>query len=175
MDVMDMAPLQRLRDQAQEGHQPVGLSPEEATKMIRGMEHLSYEERLEELGLFSLEKRRLWSDLIVVFRYLKGAFKKDGKKDFTVESSDRTRGNGFKLKKNYFSQLLAGSAVRGALQLMSQDITRGKRLADVEMICQMASGTLGGFGFHSCFIALADHIWYSFKIYFTCKLYVELE
>ena len=70
------------------------MGPEEDTEMIRGLEQLSYEERLRELGLCSLEKRRLWGDLIVAFQYLKGAYKQEGERLFMRVDGDRTRGNG---------------------------------------------------------------------------------
>ena len=46
------------------------------TKMIQGMEYLSYEDRLRELGLFNLEKKRPQGDLIASFQYLEGGYKK---------------------------------------------------------------------------------------------------
>ncbi|KFQ16502.1 hypothetical protein N330_13907, partial [Leptosomus discolor] len=72
------------------------------TKMVRGLEHLSYEDRLRDLGLFSLEKRRLWGDLLAAFQYLKGAYKKAGEGLFTKACSDRMRGNGWKLGEGRF-------------------------------------------------------------------------
>ena len=50
--------------------------------MIRGLEHLPCDNRLRELGLFSLEKKRLWVDLIVVFQYQKGPTGKLGREFF---------------------------------------------------------------------------------------------
>jgi len=70
--------------------------------MIRGPEYLSYEERLRELRLFSLEKRRLQGDLLAAFQYLKGSYRKDGENIFSRACCDRTRSNGFKLREGRF-------------------------------------------------------------------------
>ena len=62
------------------------------------MEHLSYEDSLRQLGLFSLERRRLQGDLIAACQYLKGSDRKEVDRLFSSICGDRTRGNVFKLK-----------------------------------------------------------------------------
>jgi len=50
------------------------------------------------VGYFSLEMGRLWGDLIAALQYLKGAYKQEGVQPFAQRDSDRTWGNGFKLR-----------------------------------------------------------------------------
>lgn len=47
-----------------------------------------------------MEKRRLWGGLIVALQYLKGTYKKEGRRGFVQADSSRTRGKGFKLKED---------------------------------------------------------------------------
>ena len=77
--------------------------------MIRGLEHLPYKDRLRELGLFSLEKRKLQGDLIAAFQYLKGAYKQEGSQLFTRVDNSMTRGNGFKLNKGRYRLYIWGN------------------------------------------------------------------
>ncbi|TRZ23901.1 hypothetical protein HGM15179_003218 [Zosterops borbonicus] len=69
-----------------------------ATKLIRGLEHLHYGDRLRELGLLSLEKRRLGGDLIATSQYLKEA----RERLLIRNCPGRTRSTGYKLKEEKF-------------------------------------------------------------------------
>jgi hypothetical protein len=79
-----------------------------ATKMVRGISHLDYEERLRECGLTTLERRRTRGDLIETFKIIRNGETTSASRFFQIQESSSLRGNQFKIFKKRVQGLKEG-------------------------------------------------------------------
>ena len=102
------------------------------TRMLPGMEGISYEERLEKLGLFSLERRRLRGDLIEVYKIMRGMDRVDSQKLFPRAEESITRGHRFKVRGARFKGDVRGKfftqRVVGAWNLLSGEVVEAETI-----------------------------------------------
>lgn len=67
-------------------------------KQIKGLESKLNKERLKELGIFNLKKRRLRRDITAIYKYLKACHKEDEEALLSLAPEDKTWGNRLKLQ-----------------------------------------------------------------------------
>ena len=75
----------------------LGKVQKRATTMVNGLEHLPYEGRLQQLGLFSLEKRRLRGDVIEVYKIMHGVENVERETFFSLSQNTRIQGHPIKM------------------------------------------------------------------------------
>ena len=71
------------------------------TRMVPGLKHMSYDNRLQHLGIWSLEERRNRADLLEVFKLYKGLSTIPFDRFFTLSSVNNTRGHSAKIVKHH--------------------------------------------------------------------------
>jgi len=82
------------------------LSRSDRHKVLDG---LSYKERLNRLGLFSLERRRFRGDLIEVYKMMRGIDKVDSQHPFPKVGKSKTRGHRFKVRGKRYKRVQRGN------------------------------------------------------------------
>ena len=129
------------------------------TRMLPGLESMQFDQRLRELGLYSLERRRMRGDMIEVYKILRGIDRVDSQCLFPRAPLLSTRGHGFKVRGGKFKGDIGGrfftQRVVGAWNALPESVVEAdtlvkfKRLLDRYMEEFKVGGVIWEAGFES--------------------------